>query len=218
MSKVNQNPAASAVAQPVMPTIGGKPAIELQDTIFSLGRETVDAEALMSKGESARDSLDAALFDFVSDLPYVEYVVVRDFYKSGIVDLGKTEAAADQVWVRAINRIRRTFDFVPPKAESKDAERMAKKRAEAIAKLEAFSDEELEEHKEALLGKGDNKSLAEARKINSELERRNKTEIDAAKANRKAMVDKIRQRVGELAKAGTADADELLTQVLLMLG
>lgn len=218
MSKVNQDPAVSAIAQPVTPTIDGRPAVELQETIFSIGRETADAELLMSKGKSALATLDANLHDIVKGLPYVEYVVVRDFYKSGIIDLGKTDDAANQAWIRSINRIRTTFDFVPPKAESKDAERMAKKRAEAIAKLEAFSDEELEEHKETLLGRGDNKSLAEVRKINSELERRNKTEIDAAKANRKAMVEKIRQRVGELAKAGTADADELLTQVLLMLG
>ena len=211
-------PATSAVAQPAVLTIGGKPAVELQDTIFALGRETFDAEALMSKGEAARDVLDSNLHDIVRDLPYVEYVVVRDFYKSGIVDLGKTDEAAQKVWERAINRVRRVFNVTPPKAESKDAERMAKKRAEEIEKLAAFSDSQLEARKATLLEKGDNGSLAEARKINSEIERRNKDVLDYEKAKRKDTVEAIRKRVAELAKAGTADADALLVQVLLMLG
>ena len=211
-------PAQSAVAQQAALTIGGKPAIELQDTIFTIGQETVDAELLMSKGEDRRATLDANLHDIIKGLPYVEFVVVRDFYKAGIIDQGKSDDAAQKIWERAIGRLGRVFEFKPPKAESKDAERMAKKRQEEIEKLAAFDEYQLQERRETLLAKGDNASLREATKINNELERRNKDEIDADKAKRKMMVEQINKRVRELSKAATHDADELLAQVLCLLG
>jgi hypothetical protein len=84
--------------------------------------------------------------------------------------------------------------------------------------MAAFSDFELANQKADLLAKGDKKSVAQAGKMISEIERRNATEIDAAKAARKAVVDKLMARIKELAKAGTEDADALLINALLSLG
>ena len=74
------------------------------------------------------------------------------------------------------------------------------------------------DQKADLLAKGDKKSVAQAQKVISEIERRNATEIDAAKAARKAVVDKLSARIKELAKAGTEDADALLISALMILG
>jgi flagellar biosynthesis/type III secretory pathway protein FliH len=111
-----------------------------------------------------------------------------------------------------------TFEFVKPKSESKDAVRKAEAKAQEIAKLAEFADEDLIERKQDLLRKGDNKSLNEAKKLNAEVARRNASAIDAEKAELKALVDKINARVKELAKAGTPDSIELLTQVAMTLG
>ena len=210
-------PVSSAVAE-VVEMIGGRPAVELQETLFDIGRQTCDAELLMAKGEQARAILDSNLYDHMKDLPYPEFVRVRDFFKAGVMDLGKSEDAAQKTWERSVNRCRATFNFTPPKSESKNAERMAKKRQEAIDKLAKFGDEELAEQKAELLSKGDNKSLREVASINKEIERRNQGEVDKEKAHRKMMVDTIIKRARELGKAGTADADALLVAALLALG
>jgi len=211
-----QNLVASAVAVAV-PMIGDRPAAELQETIFAIGEETFDAEAQMARGKAALDVLDANLHDIVRGLVYSEFLIVRDFFKSGIVDKGRTEDAAQKVWERSINRVVSTFDFVKPKSEAKDAVRKAEAKAKAVAAMAEFSDFELEHQKAELLAKGDKKSVAQAGKVISEIERRNASEIDAAKADRKAMVDKLLARVKELAKAATADADDLLIRALLLL-
>ena len=208
---------ASAVAVAV-PMIGDKPAVELQETIFAIGEETLDAEGMMAKGKAALDILDANLHDIVRGLVFTEFGLVRDFFKSGIVDKGKTEDAAQKVWERSINRVVSTFDFVKPKSEAKDAVRKAEAKAKAVEAMAAFSDFELANQKADLLAKGDKKSLTQAQKVISEIERRNATEIDAAKAQRKGIVDKLMARIKELAKAGTEDADDLLIRVLHLLG
>ena len=208
---------ASAVAVAV-PMIGDRPAVELQETIFAIGEETLDAEGMMAKGKAALDVLDANLHDIVRGLVFTEFGLVRDFFKSGIVDKGKTEDAAQKVWERSINRVVSTFDFVKPKSEAKDAVRKAEAKEKAVAAMAAFSDFELANQKAELLAKGDKKSVAQAGKVISEIERRNATEIDAAKAARKAVVDKLMARIKELAKAGTEDADALLINALLSLG
>lgn len=208
---------ASAVADAV-PMIGDRPAVELQETIFAIGEETLDAEGMMAKGKAALDVLDANLHDIVRGLVFTEFGLVRDFFKSGIVDKGKTEDAAQKVWERSINRVVSTFDFVKPKSEAKDAVRKAEAKAKAVEAMATFSDFELANQKADLLAKGDKKSVAQAQKVISEIERRNATEIDAAKAQRKAIVDKLMARIKELAKAGTEDADALLINALLSLG
>jgi len=209
--------ATSAVAVSV-PMIHGKPAVELQDTIFTIGEETGEAEALMAKGKAALDVLDSNLHDIIKGLNYVEFMLVRDFHKAGNIDKGKSDDAAQKIWERQINRCVSTFDFVKPKSESKDAVRKAEAKQKEIDKLAGFTDDELIDRKMDLLRMGDNKSLNEAKKLNAEVARRNASVIDAEKAQIKALVEKINARVKELAKAGTDDAIELLTQVAMTLG
>jgi hypothetical protein len=207
----------SAVAV-VVNTIGGRPAVELQETIFTIGEETFDAEALMARGVAARDVLDSNLYDIVKGIPYLEFMLVRDFYKSGITDKGKSDDAAQKVWERSVNRMVSTFDFVKPKSEAKDAVRKAEAKAKAIAAFEAQDDDALEDARADLLEKGDQASLRKALTIGKELERRNADVIKADADQRKLVVSKIVTRVKELSKAGTDDADDLLTQVLMLLG
>ena len=206
---------ASAIA---VQTIGGVPAAEMQQTIFAIGEETLAAETAMARGKEALDVLDANLHDIVKGLPYTEFMLVRDFHKAGAIDKGKSDDAAQKIWERQVNRMGSAFDFVKPKSESKDAERKAAAKAAEIAKLAEFGDGELTDLKSDLLTKGDAKSLREALKLNKEIERRNATELEAAKAQRKAIADKLIARVKELTKAGTDDADALLISALQLLG
>jgi hypothetical protein len=207
----------SAVAV-VVPMIGDRPAVELQATIFAIGEETFDAEALMARGTAARDVLDANLHDIVKGIPYVEFMLVRDYFKAGIVDKGRSEDASQKVWERSVSRMVSTFDFVKPKSEAKDAVRKAEAKAKAIAAFESQDDDALEDARADLLEKGDQASLRKALTIGKELERRNEGTIKAEADQRKLIVSKIVTRVKELSKAGTDDADDLLTQVLMLLG
>lgn len=209
--------ATSAVAVSV-PMIHGKPAVELQDTIFTIGEETGAAEALMAKGKAALDVLDSNLHDIVKGLNYVEFMLVRDFHKAGNIDKGRSDDAAQKIWERQIGRVVSTFDFVKPKSESKDAVRKAEAKAKEVAKLAEFSDAELAEKRQSLLSKGDDASVREALKLGKEVKRRNAESLDAEKAQTKALVDKIVTRVKELAKANTDDANDLLFQVAQLLG
>ena len=214
MAQQNSVAIASAIA---VQTIGGVPAVELQQTIFAIGEETLAAETAMARGKEALDVLDANLHDIVKGLPYAEFMLVRDFHKAGAIDKGRTDDAAQKIWERQVNRMISAFDFVKPKSESKDAVRKAEAKEKEIAKLAEFGDGELVDLKTDLLAKGDAKSLREALKLNKEIERRNATELGAAKAQRKAIADKLIARVKELTKAGTDDADALLISALQML-
>ena len=214
MAQQTSTAIASAIA---VQTIGGVPAVEMQQTIFAIGEETLAAEILMAKGEEARAILDQNLFDIVKGLPYTEFMLVRDFHKAGAIDKGKTDDAAQKIWERQIKRLGTTFDFVVPKSESKDAVRKAEAKAKEVAKLAEFSDDDLESRKAELLTKGDDKSCTMVKKINAELTRRNAADIAQATAERVAIRDKLIARVKELAKAGTDDADSLLIQALHML-
>jgi len=189
----------------------------LQDTIFTIGEETLAAESLMAQGKQALDVLDSNLHDIIKGASYEVFMWVRDQHKAGSIDKGKSDDAAQKIWERQINRIGSAFEFVKPKSESKDAERKAAKRAEEIQKLAEFGDGELLDLRDAHLRKGDSKSIAQAQKLAKELERRNSVELDAEKNQRKATADKIITRVKELSKAGTDDADSMLYQVLMLL-
>jgi hypothetical protein len=214
MAQQTSTAIASAIA---VQTIGGVPAVELQQTIFAIGEETLAAETAMARGKEALDVLDANLHDIVKGLPYTEFMLVRDFHKAGAIDKGRTDDAAQKIWERQVNRMISAFDFVKPKSESKDAVRKAEAKEKEIAKLAEFGDGELTDLKADLLAKGDAKSLREALKLNKEIERRNATDLEAAKAQRKAISDKLIARVKELTKAGTDDADSLLISALQML-
>jgi len=228
MASVNTVAAQSAVAVAVT-MIGDRPAVELQDTIFCIGEETLAAEKMLERGEELLDTLAGNMFDIVQGLPYDQFMVVRDFYKAGVIDKGRTDDAAQKMFERTCTRMAKLFTVKDPEtgvavawkkpvSVSPDAVRKAAKRAEDIAKLATVSDGELLDLRDAHLRKGDSKSIAQAQKLAKELERRNASDLDAEKAQRKMTVDKIITRVKELSKAGTDDADELLFQILAILG
>ena len=210
--------AASAVSLPAVETIGGQPVDAVEGTLFDIGFQSCKAEKLMEQGKAQLDTLDANLHDFVKGLPYIEFMRVKEIIVTGAVDAGRTAEAAQKQWERQVARLVTGFNFVKPKSESPDAVRKQEQKAAEIAKLAEFSDGDLAERRAALLAKGDNKSVREALKLGKEVERRNATEVEAEKAQRKMMVDKIITRVKELSKAGTLDADALLIDVLAMLG
>ena len=225
---------ASAVAPSTVVSISGFDSIDLaRETLFDLGGTTYKAEKLREEGELLLGKCDANLYDIVTmpledelgeivpgkrvSIPYAEFMLIREFHVAGAVDKLDSVAAAEKRWERQINRLVSTFTLVRPKSESKDAVRKAEAKEKEIAKLAEFGDGELVDLKTDLLAKGDAKSLREALKLNKEIERRNATELDAAKAQRKAIADKLIARVKELSKAGTDDADALLISALQML-
>jgi len=194
--------------------IGDRPALELQDTIFTIGEESLIAEKKMSEGKQALDVLDANLNDIVKGLVYAEFMLVRDYYKAGVIDKGVSDDGAQKQWERAVNRCKANFTgFVTPKSESKDAIRKAEKKAELIAKLAEFDDCAIEEKKAELVAQGTVKALKEAQVITAEIDRRNADVLSAEKARRKEQGEAIIKRVRELVKAGTADADDILFQL-----
>ena len=218
---------ATQVAAPAAPVAPVAAAVETlcgvaletaSATITQIGFESGKAESKMAEGKQALDVLDANLLDWIRGKDYPTFMRVREFYVTGSVDSGRTTDAAEQQWVRAINRLVSNAGFVRPKSESKDAARKAEKKAKEIEALAQFGDGELLEKKTDLLAKGDAASLREALKLDKEVQRRNKDAIDADAANRKAVLDAIIKRAKELAKAGTADADSALNAALMALG
>ena len=185
------------------------------ETIEQLGRDYQVAEDAKAKAERTLGSCDVALFDIVKGLNYVQFMKVREYFVTGCRDKGcPTDDAAGQVWVRAINRITTSCNFVRPKAESKDAKRMSEKAAKQAAELAAIPDDEIANLRASLISKGDDKSLKQAVVLGKEIARREKPEIDARAAGIKALRDKLIERVKDLAKAGTADAEDKLIAAL----
>ena len=208
----NQNPVASVTAVAVQ-TIAGKPAVELQDTIFTIGEESLIAEKKMSEGKQALDVLDANLNDIIKGLPYAEFMLVRDYYKAGVIDKGVSDEGAQKQWERAVNRCVSTFNFIKPKSQSADALRKAEAKQKKIDELAKFDDAEIEEKKAELLAQGTVQALKQAQVIAQEIERRNSDVLEAEKAQRKEQGELIIKRVRELVKAGTPDADDILFQL-----
>ena len=208
----NLNPVASATAV-VVQTIAGKPAVELQDTIFTIGEESLIAEKKMSEGKQALDVLDANLNDIIKGLPYAEFMLVRDYYKAGVIDKGVSDDGAQKQWERAVNRCVTTFSFIKPKSQSADALRKAEAKAKKIAELAKFDDEKIEEKKAELLAQGTVQALKQAQVFAQEIERRNSDVLEAEKARRKEQAEAIIKRIRELVKAGTPDADDILFQL-----
>jgi hypothetical protein len=209
---INTELVASSSAVAVQ-MIGDRPAVELRDTIFTIGEETLQAERDMSRGEQARDVLDANLNDIIKGLPYADFMLVRDYYKAGVIDKGVSDDGAQKQWERSVNRCKSTFNFVTPTSQSKDAIRKAEKKAELIAKLAEFDDCAIEEKKAELVAQGTVKALKEAQVITAEIDRRNADVLSAEKARRKEQGEAIIKRVRELVKASTADADDILYQL-----
>ena len=200
----------------------------IESTLFDIGFQSTKAEQAMEQGKARLDVLDANLFDIIKGVPYAGFMKMREVIITGSVDAGRTADAAQKQFERQIGRISSNCTvadengvmvaYKKPTSESKDAVRKAQARAKEIARLDNFGESDLEDIKDGLLRKGDNKSLNEVKKINAEMTRRNADVIDAQKAEIKALTDKINARVKELAKSGTPDAVELLTQAAMILG
>ena len=208
---------ASAVAESVL-MLHGKPASDWDSTIFQLGFDSCKAVTATELAERTLAQCQTALFDLVKGLNYVEFQYIRNQFIAGGVDSGKTAGASEQVWDLQINSVVKSFGFERPKSETKDAKRKAEAEAKRRAEFAKLSDAELENKVDALIAEGTTKSRKEAVKVSAELDKRNKPVLDAEQVARKATVDKIVERVRELAKAKTADADAILTQVALLLG
>lgn len=222
MSNMTISPVAVAVnsvvgvAEPIL-MLHGKPASDWDATIFQLGFDSCKAVTATEIAERTLAQCQTALFDLVKGLPYIEFQYIRNQFIAGGVDSGKTAGSAEQVWDKQVNAVIKSFGFVRPKSESKDAVRKAEAEAKKRAEFEKLSNAQLEEKVETLIQKGDTKALKEATRLNAELDKRNKPFLDAQDANRKATVDKIITRVKELAKAKTGDADDILFNALSIL-
>ena len=208
---------ASAVAESVL-MLHGKPASDWDSTIFQLGFDSCKAVTATEIAERTLAQCQTALFDFLKGLNYVEFQYTRNQFIAGGVDSGKTAGASEQVWDKQVNAIVKSFTYVRPTSTAKDAVRKAEAEAKRRAEFEKLSDTELENKVDALVAQGSKSAMVQATKVTAELEKRQKPILDAEQVARKATVDKIIERVRELAKAKTADADALLTQVALLLG
>ena len=187
----------------------------LVETLEQLGREYWSATDAQLAAERSLGQCDVALFDHVKGLKYPDFMFVRKLFVTGCRDKGaETDDAAGKVWERAVGRIVNSCGFVRPKSESKDAERIAAKRAEEAKKYEAKSDGMLLEEKQALLAKGDVKSIKAAQAVAKELERREKPATEAIVKDCAALRDKLIARAKEVAKLGTDDAVDMLISAL----
>jgi len=213
-SKVVAAVAAVVGAEPE--SFAGQPVAEsFVETVEQLGREYYMGVATVQKAERGLATCEANMFDIVKGLKYPDFMFVRGKFVNGCRDKGaETDEAASKIWERIINRVIAQFEFVRPKSESKDAERIAAKRAAEIAKYEKKSVGELIEEKAALTAKGDSKSYKAAGAIAKELERREKPVTEAIVKDCAALRDKLIARAKEVAKLGTSDSVELLTAAL----
>jgi hypothetical protein len=207
---------AAVVAAESADMFQGKPAAgSFVETVEQLGREYYMGVATVQTAERGLATCEANMFDIVKGLKYPDFMFVRGKFVNGCRDKGaETDDAASKIWERIINRVIAQFEFVRPKSESKDAERIAAKRAEEIAKFEKKSDGVLLEEKAALVAKGDSKSYKAAMAIAKELERREKPVTEAIVKDCAALRDKLVARAKEVAKLGTSDSVELLTAAL----
>jgi len=208
---------ASVVAESVL-MLHGKPANEWNETIIQLGFDSCKAHTAGEEADRTMAQCQTSLFDLVKGLNYVEFQYIRSQFIIGGVDSGKTAGASEQVWDKQIGGIVKSFGFVRPKSESKDAKRKAEAEAKRVAEFGKLTDAQLENKVDALTAEGTTKSRKEAARVSAELDKRNKPILDAEQVARQATVDQIIKRVRELAKAKTSDADALLTQVALLLG
>ena len=208
---------ASASAESVL-MLHGKPASDWDSTIFQLGFDSCKAVTATEIAERTLAQCQTALFDLVKGLNYVEFQYIRNQFIAGGVDSGKTAGASEQVWDKQIGAIAKAFGFVRPKSDAKDAKRKAEAEAKRRAEFEKLTDADLKAKVDELVAVGSKTAMTQAAKVTAEIEKRNKPILDAENVARKATVEKIIERVRELAKAKTPDADDLLTQVAMILG
>ena len=242
MQKTEINSAVAEVAGVTPEFIGGVAIAEVEESIKEIGFASQKEFAKISKSEDELKRLNSNLLGWISQLDsdgkvmryaddhpltpkkiipikYDDFMVIRGFYVGAAYDAGAASIdAAEKVWEAAIKELASEAGYTRPKAENKDAVRMAEKRAKLIEKYAPKGMGELEEERKALLAQGDNKSLSIVKEINDEIKRREKPELEEAQKARVLTRDKIIARARELCKAGTADADEKLISALLALG
>ena len=243
MSKAISAAVAAVVSaeSDVPSTLCGRSWVDVEASIKDIGMATQRVEAGLSGLTADRDVLDNNLLGWVVQtgadgkflkfaadhatapnkfvpIDYPEFMKVREIYAGAAFDGGAaTLDAAGKVWERAISRLI-GLGFVRPVAQSKDAVRIAKKRAEEIAKFEKKSDGVLLEEKAAVVAKGDSKSYKAAMALAKELERREKPVTEAIVKDCAALRDKLIARANEVAKLGTEESVSALTTALFALG
>lgn len=211
------NSVVASVAESVL-MLHGKPANEWNETIIQLGFDSCKAHTAGEEAARTMAQCQTSLFDLVKGLNYVEFQYIRSQFIIGGVDSGKTAGASEQVWDKQIGGIVKSFSFVRPTSQAKDAVRKAEAEAKRRAEFEKLTDNDLQAKVDELVSVGSKAAMAQATKVAAEIEKRNKPILDAEQTARKATVDKIIERVRVLAKAKTDDADDLLTQVAMLLG
>jgi hypothetical protein len=233
----------SAIAEtlPAVESINGVAIATVESSIKEIGFASQKEIAKISKSQDELNRLNTNLLGWIAQLDaegkamrypddhpltpkkiipikYDDFMVIRGFYVGAAYDAGAVSIdAAEKVWEAAIKELASEAGYTRPKADNKDAVRMAEKRAKLVEKYAPESTGALIEKKAELLAKPDlgNKELSIVKEINDEVARREKPAEDKAQKARAVTRDAIIARARELCKAGTADADELLIAGLL---
>jgi hypothetical protein len=213
MSKaISAAPAAIVPAESVDLFQGIPVNPSLVETLEQLGREYWAAEDARSVAEKSLAKCDVSLFDHVKGLKYPDFMFVRKLFVTGCRDKGaETDDAASKVWERAIGRIATSCGFIRPKSESSDAKRVAERRAKEAAKYADKSDAELKDTYAKLVAVGDVKSSVEATAVAKQIAERAKPEMAKLQADIKLLHETLKKCAADWAKAGTAEAAEMLT-------
>lgn len=210
-----------------------------KQTIEELGGQSFRTVNQITVAEGERDRLDTMLLDWICQtaknnagftvrakgqdgkyipIDYKSFMAVRQAYVAGAFDKGaETLEAAAKVWEGAIKRCI-TLGFVRPKSQDAEALRKAEARKAKADALAAIPEAELRAQKAALLEADDSKSLDQAKVLQAEIERRARDANAAKLETYKSMAEAIGKRAKELAKLGTADAEDMLIKAVQALG
>jgi hypothetical protein len=178
------------------------------NTTFTLSAEQV--ETVSFAAEMAQDATYdfskacetiAAVFGAMKAqgvLNYASWTVVADAFKkaatvrardNGVID---PEGAAGDCWDRVVSRNKDIHGLTKPKAENKDAKRMAEKReaekAKAVEAAQGKSVAELEAAKRELYSQASDESIAKAKALEKVIKVVQSAEKDAVSAQMKPLV------------------------------
>ena len=235
---MSENIATSAVV-PAIPaddfitgreTLCGQPIAQAVETIHAIGMATQEGEKDILKGKTTLANADSILLDWICQsevvdgktvkmkdengkyipIDYKSFMGVRQVFVGGVFDKGaESPDAAAKVWERTILRCV-DLGFVRPVSDDPEAKRKAAARKAKADAMAAIPDAELQAKRAELFEVGTSKAIAEMKDIAKEIERRAK-DANAGKLEAyKVMADAIGKRAKELAKLGTADAEDML--------
>ena len=241
MNQVAQSAVAIAVDDFLsgLTELNGVAVDTAKETIGDIGGATYRNEHDIETKLEDRAKLDAHLLDWICQsttndrgftvkakgadgkyipVDYKSFMAVRQAYVAGAFDKGaETLEAAAKVWESAIKRCI-ALGFVRPKSQDAEALRKAEARKAKADALAAIPETELRAQKAALLEADDSKSLEQAKVLQAEIERRARDANAAKLETYKSMADAIGKRAKELAKLGTADAEDMLIKAVQALG